>query len=365
MEDLADLAVHDPLAAHDARAADMGEPLVAEADAEHRDLALGEGRAADAEVALALGPPGAGRDDDPVPPVGGQRAPAHLVVAHDDRLLAGDACDQLVEVERVRVVVVDQQRRHEREDSVDTVFQWSGGTLRPGGGHPPSALLAADSWLVDEGYARAAGAHWDRFGAACLAAGADRDELRRFAAAARGALPLEGRWFPRVELTEDGFALRIRRAPPPVREARVVVGPPGDPRRCPRRKGPDLQLLAGLRASAHAQGADEVLLCDAGGGLLEGALSSLLWWEGDALCTTPDACTLPGVTRGLLLAIAAQRGVALRVRVPRPAELADRETWLTSALHGIRVVTAWVAPRQAAGAATRAPEWREELDRRG
>jgi hypothetical protein len=53
------------------------------------------------------------------------------------------------------------------------------------------------------------------------------------------------------------------------------------------------------------------------------------------------------------------------VRTPRPAELAGCETWLTSALHGIRVVTDWVQPRQAAGAATRAPDWREELDRRG
>ena len=229
----------------------------------------------------------------------------------------------------------------------------------------PRPLLVADSWLVDEGYERAAGAHWDRFVASCVEAGADRDELRRFAAAARAALPLEGRWFPRVELTDAGFALRVRRAPPPAREARVVVGTAGDPRACPRRKGPDLQTLAGLRASAHARGADELLLCDEGGGLLEGALSSLLWWEDDALCTAPGDRTLPGVTRGLLLAIAARRGVPVRLRTPQPAELAGCETWLTSALHGIRVVTAWVDPRQAAGAATRAPDWREELDRRG
>ena len=55
----------------------------------------------------------------------------------------------------------------------------------------------------------------------------------------------------------------------------------------------------------------------------------------------------------------------MRERAPQPAELAGRETWLTSALHGIRVVSAWVDPRQAAGAAARAREWREELDRHG
>jgi branched-subunit amino acid aminotransferase/4-amino-4-deoxychorismate lyase len=168
-----------------------------------------------------------------------------------------------------------------------------------------------------------------------------------------------------VELTADGLALRIRRAPPPAREARVIAGPAGDPRRHPRRKGPDLELLAGLRARAREQGADELLLRDAQGALLEGALSSLLWWEGDALCTTPDERTLPGVTRTLLLAIARERGVELRVRAPLPADLAGRETWLTSALHGIRVVSAWLAPSQEAGAASHAPAWREELDRDG
>ena len=251
----------------------------------------------------------------------------------------------------------------------DTLLRWDGQALGPAPGDDapptPPTLLVADSWLVDEGYERAAGAHWDRFGASCAEAGADRDDLRRFAAAARAALPLDGRWFPRVELTDAGLALRIRRAPPPVREARVVVGAAGDPRHCPRRKGPDLALLARLRASAHPRGGDELLLCDETGGLLEGALSSLLWWEDDALCTTPAERTLPGVTRGLLLAIAAQRGVEVRVRAPQPAELAGLETWLTSALHGIRVVTAWVDPRQAVGAAARAPQWREELDRRG
>jgi branched-subunit amino acid aminotransferase/4-amino-4-deoxychorismate lyase len=250
-------------------------------------------------------------------------------------------------------------------NTLDTVLCWTGRALEPVVGAPAVALLVADSWLVDEGYARAVGAHWARFGSSCLALGVDRAELQGFRAAASAALPTEGRWFPRVELTADGLALRIRRAPPPGREARVIVGPAGDPRRHPRRKGPDLALLAGLRARAREHGADELLLCDAHGALLEGALSSLLWWEGDTLCTTPDEHTLPGVTRTLLLAIARKRGVELRVRSPLPGDLAGRETWLTSALHGIRVVSAWLSPIQEAGAAPHAPLWREELDRDG
>jgi branched-subunit amino acid aminotransferase/4-amino-4-deoxychorismate lyase len=295
----------------------------------------------------------------------GERLPGDLVVAHHDRLRACDARDELVEVEGVGVVVVDQQRRHERGPTVDTVLRWTGHGLEAVAGAPAPALLAADSWLVDEGYERAAGAHWARFGAACLPLGVERESLAAFRAAATAALPADGRWFPRVELTQAGLALRLRRAPPPAREARVLVGAPGDPRRCPRRKGPDLALLGGLREQARAAGADELLLCDAGGRLLEGALSSLLWWEGDVLCTTPDETALPGVTRGLLLALAGEDGVEVRRHAPRPAELAQREAWLTSALHGIRVVTTWVAPRQEAGVARRAPRWREMLDRDG
>ncbi|MBW3609567.1 MAG: aminotransferase class IV [Actinobacteria bacterium] len=252
-------------------------------------------------------------------------------------------------------------------NTLESLLRWTGRELEPVTPVRPAALLVADSWLVDEGYERAAGAHWARFAGSCAQLGVERAQLLRFEAAARAALPSQGRWFPRVELTADGLALRLRRA---TRvggsdQARVIVGPRGDPRRHPRRKGPDLELLARLRAQAHEQGADELLLCGDDGALLEGALSSLLWWEGEALCTTPDEHALPGVTRALLLARARERGVELRVRAPLPEELERCETWLTSALHGIRVVSAWLSPRIEAGAGTRAPAWREELDRDG
>ena len=226
-------------------------------------------------------------------------------------------------------------------------------------------VLVADSWLVAAGRARAVDAHWARFGGSCGVHGVGEDELRLFRTEVTAAVPSQGRWFPRVQLTMDGLEFLLRRAPPPSDTVRVLAGPPGDPRTCPRRKGPDLALLLALRERAQAAGADELLLCDDAGALREGALSSLLWWEGDALCTTPDEHTLPGVTRGLLLALARERGIELRVRSPLPAELAHREVWLTSALHGIRVVSEWVAPAQAAGRPERAADWRRALDRGG
>jgi branched-subunit amino acid aminotransferase/4-amino-4-deoxychorismate lyase len=259
----------------------------------------------------------------------------------------------------------------------DTVLRWSEHGLRRAVDEPAGTLLAADSWLVEDGAVRGHDAHWSRFAGCCGELGVRAGVLARFRSGVTAALPRTGRWFPRVELMAgavgDGagarsapdagparLRLRLRPAPPAAREARVIVAPPGDPRSRPRRKGPDLDLLLALRARAVAAGADELLLCDDEGRLLEGALASLLWWEDDTLCTTPDERTLPGVTRALLLASARERGVAVRVRAPVPAELAGRETWLTNALHGIRVVSWGQQPAQPAR--RRAP-WQAELDR--
>ena len=244
----------------------------------------------------------------------------------------------------------------------ETVLCWTPAGLVEASDAPAGPLLVADSWLLDDGHVRAGAAHWARFEGSCAQAGADVAEVARFRAAVAAALPASGRWFPRVELGEEGLALRVRRAPPVAPKASVEVAVPGDPRHLPGVKGPDLELLAGLRAASPA---DEVLLCDDAGALLEGALSSLLWWEGDALCSTPDELILPGVTRAVLLVLARRRGIEIRLRSPLPAELAGREVWLTSALHGIRAVSEWLAPEQPAGAPLRAKEWRAELARAG
>jgi branched-subunit amino acid aminotransferase/4-amino-4-deoxychorismate lyase len=225
-------------------------------------------------------------------------------------------------------------------------------------------LLAADSWLVDDGRVRAVERHWARFEATCRERGAEPDALAQLRADVARAVPPRGRWFPRVELRADGeLAFRVR--PAPAREPTVVawVADVADPRREPRRKGPDLERLAALRERAAAHGAGEALLSDADGRLLEGAFTSLLWWEGETLLAVPDdAPILPGVTRALLLELARGRGTPVAWRPPRPHELADRETWLVSALHGIRVVTGWASGGPPAGRAPRAGGWQRLLD---
>jgi branched-subunit amino acid aminotransferase/4-amino-4-deoxychorismate lyase len=226
-----------------------------------------------------------------------------------------------------------------------------------------TALLAADSWLVADGRVRAVERHWARFAATCREHGVAAEALAAFRAEVDRALPADGRWFPRVELRADGdLALTLRPAPP--REPTVVawIADVPDPRRTPRRKGPDLERLAVLRERAAAHGAGEAVIPDADGRLLEGAFTSLLWWEGDTLCAVPDdAPILPGITRALLIELACERGTPVAQRRPHASGLAGTETWLVSALHGIRAVTRW-AGGPAAGEAPRAAAWQRLLD---
>jgi len=244
----------------------------------------------------------------------------------------------------------------------DTILRWSAHGLRPIAGEPAATLLAADSWLVEDGAVRGLDAHWERFGGWCRALGVTAAALEAFAAEVTAALPRAGRWFPRIEVVEgEHLQLRLRPARPAGREAQVIVGAPGDPRTRPTWKGPDVALLHELRSLATAVGADELVLCDADGRLVEGVFDSLLWWEDDVLCTTPADRTLPGVTRRLLLEIARERAIAVRERSPLPGEIAGRESWLTNALHGIRVVTAWDGVP--AAPAPRAADWRDALAR--
>jgi branched-subunit amino acid aminotransferase/4-amino-4-deoxychorismate lyase len=217
-------------------------------------------------------------------------------------------------------------------------------------------LLAADSWLVVDGRARALDRHWARFSGACAEHGVD---TRTFRADVDRAVPAVGRWFPRVELRADGeLALHVRPAPPREPTVTAWIADVPDPRRAPRTKGPDLERLAALRERAATHGAGEAVIADADGLLLEGAYTSLLWWEGETLCAVPgDAPILPGITRALLLELAD----AVELRRPAPRELERRETWLVSALHGIRAVTRWVGGPES-GEAARAAEWQRRLE---
>jgi branched-subunit amino acid aminotransferase/4-amino-4-deoxychorismate lyase len=220
-------------------------------------------------------------------------------------------------------------------------------------------LLAADSFLVDDGRVRGLELHRARFAGACARYGVRVDG---FWERAVGELPREGRWFPRLELDADReLAVRLRPAPSLADSVSVRVHDGPDPRREPRIKGPDLDVLGAL-LERESGGADEVLLCGPDGVVLEAAYASLVWWEGDVLCLPPqDLPVLPSVTVALLHRIAASRAVQIAERSRTPDELDGLEAWLVNALHGIRPVREWTGSAVAAGVPHQAPSWRSAL----
>ncbi|RZU17181.1 aminotransferase class IV [Streptomyces sp. BK239] len=243
------------------------------------------------------------------------------------------------------------------------------GTSGRASGEP---LLVADSWLLAEGRVRGFGRHRERFLRACAESGACGEpggpgprRLVGFWHDMTAVLPRMGEWFPRVELAAGSLELRLRlrKAPPLGTRVRLWSAGQPDPRSVPRHKGPDLDALAGVRARAVAEGAQEALLVDASGTVLESATASVLWWEGDTLCLPPDgAPVLPGVTAGLIQERAARSAVPVAHRRRTVAELAGREVWLVNALHGIRPVTSWTDDTMKAGPAEKAAEWRHWLE---
>jgi branched-subunit amino acid aminotransferase/4-amino-4-deoxychorismate lyase len=209
-------------------------------------------------------------------------------------------------------------------------------------------LAAADSWLVDDGRVRALDAHFDRFRSAIQRVAPDHESyLDDFFAAVTRALPRTGRWFPRIEFHADNSSehhlhLRLREAPEALSTATLWSLDEPDPRVSPSIKGPDLSLGQQLRRRAKINGADEAVLLDQNGFILEGALSSMVWWRDGVLCAPgPDLPWLPSVTRDLVWSIAEQTGAKTKFETVKPQSLNGLEIWLLSSLHGIRVVTGW------------------------
>ena len=80
------------------------------------------------------------------------------------------------------------------------------------------------------------------------------------------------------------------------------------------------QILA--RTEADAAGADEALLLNTDGHVVEASSSNLFWIEGDAICTPPLASgILAGVTRAVIFELIQNRGDAVRERNVAPGEL--------------------------------------------
>lgn len=214
-------------------------------------------------------------------------------------------------------------------------------------------------------------------------------ELDVFLANVSERIAAYGEGFPRLELwldQEHKPSLRLSLRPLPELRDTIELRTAGAiPLAHPDTKGPNLVALEALNRELGA----EALLLDAAGNALEGATTSLIWWEpntdrgyvvaprrsprpsvssaASGVPASPDGSAAPvdrvfSVTERLVARIAGQRPAGEERRVvegegpvdaePRripfgqlrkarltPAELSLHEVWAVNALHGIRVVT--------------------------
>lgn len=210
-------------------------------------------------------------------------------------------------------------------------------------------LAVADSLLVEDGRARSLEHHFARFESGVAKTfPSELELLPRLFDLFRQLVPLAGRQFPRLELHGEQPAggrlhLHLRPAPAPLGPATLWTFPDADPRLDPTVKGPDLALGAELRNKAQLLGADEAVIIDDSGYLVEGALSAIVWWRGDTLCAPNDEVNwLDSVTRREVFAIAEQMGLQTRVEHVKPADLVECEVWMLSSLQAIRPVIDWL-----------------------
>lgn len=101
-----------------------------------------------------------------------------------------------------------------------------------------------------------------------------------------------------------------------------------------------VQILA--RAEAEAAGADEALLLNTDGFVVEAAAGNLFWIQDGTVCTPPiTGGVLAGVTRALVLELCAKLSVPCRESNIRPSELARMDAaFLSLSSHGIVELTA-------------------------
>ena len=91
------------------------------------------------------------------------------------------------------------------------------------------------------------------------------------------------------------------------------------------------------RAEADERGADEAILLNHEGGLVEGSAGNLFWISGERLLTPPvSSGALPGVARSVLMEVAVREGRAVTERAALPRELAAASgIFLTNSVSGV------------------------------
>jgi branched-subunit amino acid aminotransferase/4-amino-4-deoxychorismate lyase len=226
-------------------------------------------------------------------------------------------------------------------------------------------VVVADSWAVRSGLVVGLEHHLSRFRSGLAAQGVTVDP-QPFMDAVIDKLPRDGEWFPRIEAVTygDGVLFRYLERAAPQRETSVsVVRASRDPRTQPTVKGPDLAELGTLRVEAQHKGAQEAIICDSRGAIIEGAYSSLWWWKNDRIFRPKaDLNRIDSVTDRVLREHAIRIGATITEVEASPAELDGCELWVLSAAHGIRVATEWMDGPNLSSTDGRVSYWRTCYD---
>ena len=241
-------------------------------------------------------------------------------------------------------------------------FRWNGSELVDVTGAPEIPLYVADSFLLNEGKVVAYQRHLDRFAASAEFQGLLRP-LDDFLSAVTAALPRTGKLFPRIDLTERGeLELHIRPAPA-LHDSLVLATASHDPRVEPTIKGPDIPALNALRAEAQAQGADDAVIVDAQGRIVDGSTTCLIWFAEGGLHLPPaEALRVNSVSVAVAKELAAKGGFTVTETWATPADLDGAELYALNALHGIRSVVSWVDGPQLSVNQERLAHWRQQYD---
>ena len=170
------------------------------------------------------------------------------------------------------------------------------------------------------------------------------DVLARLLDAARASFGATGAGVVRLEARAGGELVASTRPLGPERAvwraiwAEAVHPGPGE---APGAKRALVPALAAAREAAEAAGADEALLCDAAGRVVEGARTNLAFALADGRLAMPPLAR--GAVRGVALEAALDAGIALaELDVTRDALASAREIVATNAVRGARPIL-WLA----------------------